>query len=82
MTPDHCYIACMATAPPYHYYRPIKTRQHYRDEDGCTCGKEFKKCERLVAFVCGHRMHRACAVEALKKFQVCPLCQMSEKRKE
>ena len=66
---------------PFHYYRPVNTREEFRHQpqeaDGgmCVCLRPYKKCERLVPFPCGHRMHRKCAIQWLTRHGYpCPYC--------
>ena len=60
---------------PFHYYRPVRTRERYRETDSCVCMQQFKKCERMAELPCGHRMHRRCSVSSLQVDASCPHCQ-------
>jgi len=64
-----------ARALPYHYYRPVNTRERYRDHAPCVCDQQYLKCERMVELPCGHRMHRRCGVPWLQQnAAACPYC--------
>ena len=72
---------------PVHYYRPVNTRDKYRMMDPlrggmCVCLVPYKKCERLVKFPCGHRMHKKCALLWVKFRETCPFCELENKKKD
>jgi len=76
-----------AKALPFHYYRPVNTRDKFRmqprHEGGiCACMHAYKKCERLVSLPCGHRMHRKCATAWLVMVGGCPFCKKKARRME
>lgn len=59
---------------PFHFFRPVNTRERYRGHEGCVCLEEYRKCEHLVELPCGHRLHRKCGTKWLQESATCPYC--------
>jgi len=59
---------------PFHFFRPVNTRERYRGHEGCVCLEDYRKCEHLVELPCGHRLHRKCGTKWLQESATCPYC--------